>query len=181
MSEDMIPSVKATVALHEGETSHWEVNADGDLQVSVVTHGHGAPITALLGALVGGNGKGVWVIPPIGTEVLVAFPDGDYEGDAVLVAVLSTGSVPAGLVDGNVVIVGVEVLVHDGPGGAVPLARKSDVDALSSRFDAHRVIYNAHTHAYLPGPDPAIPTAVPVATDPTPTPTPAGTTVLKGK
>lgn len=127
MSEDMVPSVKATVALHEGETSHWEVNADGDLQVTCLSHGHSAPITALLGAIVGGKGKGVWVIPPIGTEVLVCFPDGDYEGDAVIVGALSTGSVPAALADGNVVIVGAPVFISDGAGGAAVEVRPADV------------------------------------------------------
>jgi type VI secretion system (T6SS) baseplate-like injector VgrG len=124
---EMVPCVKATVALHEGETEHWAVNEDGDLQVTVKSHTFGSPITAVLGALVGGNGKGVWTIPPIGTEVLVAFPDGDFEGDAVLCAVLSTGSVPDGLTDGNVIVVGDEVIVHDGNGGAGVEVRPTEI------------------------------------------------------
>lgn len=124
---DIVPSVKATVALHEGETSHWEVNADGDLQVTVVAHDYGTPITALLGAIVGGAGKGVWMVPPLDTEVLVAFPGGDYEADGVIVGVLSTGSVPGALDDGNVVIVGAPVFISDGAGGAAVEVRPADV------------------------------------------------------
>ena len=172
---DMVPAVKATVAPHENSGSHWSVNADGDLEVTVLTHSHAVPITALLGALVGGSGKGVWMVPPLGTEVLVAFPDGDYEGDAVIVGVMPTGSVPSGLTDGKVVIVGIEVLVHDGAGGAVPLALKSDVDSL-------RTVFNAHVHVVTgtasPSGDAVAGTA---AVTVAPAGPPIGTSCLKGK
>lgn len=116
----------ATVALHEGEASHWSINDEGDLQVTVVAHNHKVPIVALMGALVGGSGRGVWMIPPLGTEVVVAFDGDDFEGDAVIVGVMPTGQAPAGLAEGKVLIVGTEVIVHNGDGTYDQLVTKSD-------------------------------------------------------
>jgi hypothetical protein len=101
----------AKVARHEGEADFWAVNDDGDLEISVLTHQHEVPVQALLGALVGGAGKGVWAIPSEGTEVVIAHAEGGFEGDAVIVAVLPTGQVPVGLAPDRVVVVGAEVHV----------------------------------------------------------------------
>lgn len=127
--DDQVACCLAVVALHDGETSHWAVNDEGDVEVTVVTHNHAVPVTAVLGALVGGAGKGVWMVPPLGTEVVLAFEQGDFESDAVIVGVMPTGQgAPAGLADGKVVIVGVEVLIHNGDGTVDQLVTRSDFE-----------------------------------------------------
>lgn len=89
------------VAKHDGDAQHWSVNDDGDLEVSVVLDTHEVPVVALVAA------NGHWRIPAEGEEVLVAHADGDFEGDAVIVAILE--DVPAGLVPGRTLVVGSEV------------------------------------------------------------------------
>lgn len=126
LKDDDVFTCLAVVALHEGETTHWSVNDEGDVQVTVKAHHQQSEITAVLGALVGGAGKGVWMVPPIGTEVVLAFERGEFEGDAVIVGVMPSGSVPDGLADGVVVIAGVQVLIHDGNGGAEPLITRAE-------------------------------------------------------
>jgi uncharacterized protein involved in type VI secretion and phage assembly len=178
---DITPCVGAVVAVHEGESTHWRVNDDGDLEVDVVTHQHAVPVTAVMGALVGGAGKGVWMIPPLGTEVLVAFMEGDYEGDACVVGVLPTGQTPSGLTEGRVLVIGTEVLVHDGNGGAVPLAKKADVDAVKAFLDRQFDPAAGHTHkAIIPAQPTNLVEGTAVAGTST-CPAAAGTTVLKAK
>lgn len=111
LADDRVWTVLATVALHEGESQHYATNDDGDLEVTVVTNQHRVEIRAVLGALVGGAGRGVWMIPDVGTEVMVAFADGDFEGDAVIVGAMPSRSVPAGLVPGKVIVKGATVEV----------------------------------------------------------------------
>jgi hypothetical protein len=103
LADDRVWCVLGTVALHDGETGHYEVNDDGDLQVTVVSHQHGVPITAILGGAFG-SAAGTWTVPAAGDEVLVCFADGDFEGDAVVVAVTSSRSAPAGLAPGTVLV-----------------------------------------------------------------------------
>jgi hypothetical protein len=156
MRDDRSHTIAARVQKHEGESKHYEVNAEGDLIVSVVGVLSGTPIWANLGALCGGNGKGVWVIPDEGVEVIVAFDDGDFEGEAYIIGMHPSGSTPAGMIPGRVYIYGVEVLIGNGSGGEEPLITKTQFDA--------------HVH--------------PTGTGPSGTPTNAatsGTTVLKGK
>lgn len=116
----------ATVAKHAGSSEHWRVNDEGDLEIEVVTQQQGVPIVAVMGGL-GAQGRGVWVIPAEGDEVLVAHPDG-FEGDATIFAVLPTGGVPAGLTPDRVLVVGPQVHVVSGdvrigptPDAMVPL------------------------------------------------------------
>lgn len=165
----------ARVAKHEGETDFWAVNADGDLEIQVVTHQHQAPITAILGPLFG------WRIPLEGEEVVVAHAEGDFEGDAVIVAAMSSGDVPGDL-SPTVMIVrappGGKVVVHDGA-GAQSLATKQDVqelrDWVAAQFDPN----SGHTHkAIVPAqPTNIVPVPAPLAIPPQP----AGTSVLEGK
>jgi hypothetical protein len=103
LADDRVWCVLGTVALHDGETEHYEVNEDGDIQVTVVAHQHGTPITAILGGAFG-SAAGAWVIPAAGDEVLVCFADGEFEGDAVVVAVTTSRSAPAGLAPGTVLV-----------------------------------------------------------------------------
>jgi hypothetical protein len=112
LEDDRVWCIMGTVALGEGETGHYEVNDDGDLQVSVVTHA-GVPITALLGGAFGSS-SGTWAIPAAGDEVLVAFADGQFEGDGVVVAVVGRGA-PAGLAPGTVVVRADDRIQADAP------------------------------------------------------------------
>jgi hypothetical protein len=111
LAEGMLPAVKATVALHEGETSHFETNPDGDIEVTVVAHHGQVPITAILCS---GAGGGVWKVPPLGAEVFVVFDGGDFEADAFLVGTAPArggrgGATPAGVTDTRTVIASDEV------------------------------------------------------------------------
>lgn len=71
----------AHVGVHPGEDSHWFKDlATGQLYLSVFMNQGGAPVTAIL------DGYPDWSIPPVGTEVKIAFSEGDYEGDAMVVS-----------------------------------------------------------------------------------------------
>lgn len=137
----------ATVQIHDGETQHWEVTDEGAMSVSVVTHQHAVPIDALLKG--GGNdGKGVWFIPSVGTEVLIAFENGDFEGDAYIVGVF--GHSPAGLQPGTILVLGDNIEIRSVGGTAQPLAFKSDVEAVDAKYDGH--IHQESTMAPTSGP-----------------------------
>lgn len=112
LEDDRAWCVGARVELHAGEADHWQVNEDGDLEVTVVTHQHGTEITALLGGIAGGNGRGTWRVPSVGTEGVVVFLDGDFEGDAVFLGGMSSKNVPSGVSDVRTLIVDGEVEVR---------------------------------------------------------------------
>ena len=161
----------AVVQRHGGEVQHWEV-VDGELFVQVVMRNHGIPVVAIIGALVGGQGRGVWMLPDEGTEVIVALPDGSVSGEAVIIGCLPTRNTPAGLVPGKVFIVGTEVIAYDSDSGAaVPLATKADVEAVQQALDGH-----AHTYKGDGSGAPAELTTVNPSV-----PAPSGTTVLKAE
>jgi hypothetical protein len=191
LEDDRVWCVGARVEAHPGETDHWQVNEDGDLEIQVVTHQHGQPVTAVLGALVGGRGRGVWMIPDVGTEVLVSFFDGDFEGDAVIVGVLPSKDTPGGLAPGKVFVIGQEVIVKDA-GSAAPVATLADVDAIWRWLYAQFAATGGHTHICAPpgNPTAAIATVAPASpplppsvAPPAPSlpPEPDGTSVLKAE
>lgn len=105
-----------------------------DVLVEVLLQPSLQPVTCRLPAR-------VWAAPDVGDEVMVGLPEGALEFMPVIVGVLSGGSVPSvqGPQTGRIVIERNEVLVHDGSGGAVALALKSDVDS-------HKTTYDVHTH-----------------------------------
>lgn len=115
--------------------SHYELVVEGstlvDVLVEVEIVPDRIPLTCRLSSVAGGSGIGIWTIPAVGDEVIVAVPDGDIAFAPTIVALLSTGDIPnpsgQGPAPGRTIIVNDEVLVHDGSGGAVPLALKSDV------------------------------------------------------
>lgn len=168
--------------------SHFELT-DDDLLIEVDLMPEEVEVTCRMGAVGGGAAAGYWFIPPVGSEVAVLIPDGEEADDLVIVGVLSTGELPADVAEGRVVVAGGEVYIHDGAGGAVALALKSDVDAVKSTFDGHR----HHQFGYPGGIQDAgtvFGTSVPKTTITTPAPgagptdviaEPAGTIVLKGK
>jgi hypothetical protein len=83
------------VTKFDGETSHYELDGE-DLLVDVELMPNREPVFCRMGTLGGGQFLGVWAIPGVGTEVLVAVPDGDLEMDPVIIACLSSGVMPGG-------------------------------------------------------------------------------------
>lgn len=173
----------ATVQLHKGETQHWRVNDEGDLEVQVAAHQHQVEMVAVMGGL-GAQGVGFWRIPDIGDEVIVATPD-DFEGDATIIALMSTGSVPGDL-SPTVLLVrapaGGKVHIHDG-GGQGPLATLADLqdlrDYVATQFliagHSHTVSGSTTTAVTAIAPGPAVPEG------PTAPANPSGTEVLEAR
>lgn len=121
-------NVVATVIVPDELDVHYELIVEGgvlvDILVEVVTHPGGIELTCRLKS---GGLAGIVEIPNVDDEVLVAIPEGQIEFCPTIVAFLSGRSIPnpagQGPALGRTVIVNGEVLVHDGSGGAVPLAR----------------------------------------------------------
>ncbi len=177
--DERVSVVLARVALHTGETSHHLVTAEGHLAVTVKTHRHQVPIVALLP---GGDdaGTGPWAIPALGTEVAVGFDDGDFAGDAFVLAIY--GSLPQQIAENRVVIAGAQVWVTDAVGGAaVALATKADLQAdvnyLKRQFDA----VAGHTHAVVGGATTTTAESALVTGGGGQAPDPVGTQILKGQ
>lgn len=112
------------VVSRDGEP-HFEVtegDAGADVLVEVDLQPDELPVTCRLAAAAGGPGNGVWRVPPVGSEVVVVIPDGELEAGAIIVGVLSSGEVPDGTGDAQIVIVAPQVLVYDVDSGeAQPL------------------------------------------------------------
>lgn len=124
---------------------HYEVVMDGstvfDVLVDVELMPSSADVTCRLGTMAGGAGGGLWRIPAEGTEVMVVVPQLDEGGDDLswmptIVAVLSTGNVPARVADNRTILVApdrVEIIAplvylsSDGTTGE-PLITKSQFD-----------------------------------------------------
>lgn len=169
-----------TVIVPEGESSHFElVEQDGalvDILVDVVTHPGQVELTCRLNS--GGNGQALITIPAVDDEVIVIVPEGQIDFAPTIVAHLASGGIPnpggQGPAPSRTVIVNGEVLVHDGSGGAVELALKSDVSTLKGELDVH-----IHTTTATIGGG----ATVGVISPPTNAPytAPAGTTILKAK
>lgn len=151
----------------EDGAPHWEIVADnGDVIVEVELQPEQVPVTARLAA-------GMWIVPDVGDEVAVILPAGELDFMPIITCVLAH-AVPTtqGPQPGRVVIVSGEVFVHDGTGGAVPLALKSDVDALATHVDGH-----SHSVAGVTAGAATVPSTPPLAASPIA----AGTDVLRAK
>lgn len=159
--------VAATVQLHDGEVEFFKKQSNGQLMISVVTNQHAVPMWA---TYKGGDiiGRGIWAIPGIGTEVFVGFDQGDFEGDAFIVAPF--GSAPDALTANITLVIDDTVEIRSVGGSANKLPTLADFNALRTAFDGH-------THIYSAGPTAGAVTAVPV---PLSTP-PTGTVVLKAE
>lgn len=171
------------VSLVDGESTHYSID-DGDIVVDVVLMPEGTPMLCRLGT---GSFAGAWIIPAVGTEVLVAVPEGDLAADPVIVAVLASGSTADGLSETQAVIAvpsGGKVLIHDGSAGsAKALAYKSDADSLKSTLDAFKAVFDAHVHPVATtGTATAQTGTAAVTATPAPSATaPVGTQTLKSK
>jgi len=166
----------ATPVIRDGESEHWSLELDDvdgslvDILVTVETQPDGQELTCRLGGM---SSVGALTIPALGDEVLVCVPAGRIDFAPTIVAILSSNDLPNPAGQGpelaRTLIVNSEVMVHDGVGGAVPLALKSDVQAIRDDLDGH-------SHTYIPGTNPVAQTTLnPSVTAPT------GTTVLKAK
>lgn len=90
------------VVKRDGDPSHFEIEIDAngnpvDVLVEIDLMPEKTPLFARLGAGMGSLGSGGWKIPAPGTEVAVMIPTGDIEADPIIVAALSSGSVPSAL------------------------------------------------------------------------------------
>lgn len=124
------------VYVPDGEEKHYYFDADGDVFISVQLMPNGEPLDdCRLGSFGGGAGIGFWVIPPVGTEVVLMIPQGEFEAGPVIVGTCSTGKVPDGLTETTAVIAikqGGKILIHDGTANqAEPLVKKSEHDGHS--------------------------------------------------
>lgn len=150
----------------DGGGAHFEIT-EGEVLVDVELQPSEEEITCVVSSPVGGLGVGVFAVPPVGAEVIVAVPDGDILFQPTVVGVMN-GSAPDGLSGTTLVIAapsGGEVLIHDGANGTEPLARKSDMEALELHVDTH-------FHPAPLGPTGAPTVASPIA---------VCTSILKGK
>lgn len=119
------------VTVDPGQAQHFEIT-ESCVVVDVVLQPSLQPVTCRLSS-------SMWAIPAVGAEVLVIIPDGQVDFLPTVIDNFSAPPTTQGPAVGTVVIVGGQVLVHDGHGGAVALAKASELNAL-----AHK--YNAHTH-----------------------------------
>lgn len=136
--DDKIWCLAARVALHDGETVHYEVTPEGAMSVSVRTHMHDVQINALL------KGGGIWYIPDVGTEVMIAFDNGEFEGDAYIMN--PYGDSPAGLAPGKLFLLADIIEARSADGTAIKLPTWADFNALQDKVNAFILKYNSHTH-----------------------------------
>jgi hypothetical protein len=117
------------VIVPEGESSHFDLDGE-DLLVEVEIQPDGLDVSCRVGSAFGGPGLGMWAVPPVGSEVLIALPDGRLDFQPTIVGVLSTGQLPQGVAENVTVIANGTVLITDGgdPSGAEPLIKKSEFD-----------------------------------------------------
>lgn len=147
------------VRLFDGETSHFELDGE-DLLVDVEIGAEAAPTLCRMATYAGGVGGGVWRVPPVGTEVLVAVPMGDYDADPVIVAVLPSGALPEGIDEQTLVIASPKVRI-DAAGGDITIVAAGNVrlgaldaahpaargDTLQAALNAFIDLFNTHVHS----------------------------------
>lgn len=80
LADDSIHTLSGTVVKPPGEDKHYFVNDEHNLVVHVETHHHSVPVIANLS-----NGHGVWSVPDIGAEVLLASDMGNFEGELYVI------------------------------------------------------------------------------------------------
>jgi hypothetical protein len=127
------------VTQFDGETSHFDLEGD-DVLVDVELAPGRERVFCRLGAIAGGAGRGVWAIPPVGTEVAVLVPRGELGMDPVIVATLSTGQLPADLTDDTILVVANQKIhVHATAGDAIVEASGNTL--LGSASASHAAVW----------------------------------------
>ncbi len=162
-----------------GAASHFE-QTDTDILVDVVLQPALHDVTCRLGA-------GLWVVPAVGEEVVVTFPEGAMDFMPTIQGILSSGTVPAATGGGaqpptptRIAIVRQEVVVHDGAGGAKPLPTLASLQTTIDKLNDLISKYLNHTHTSGGS---GSPTSSPLAPNDAEDPAPdaVGTEVFKGK
>lgn len=194
LEDERVWCVAARVAVLEGDAKHYEVNEEGDMTIGVVTLQHGVPIRANLDSLSGSGGNGIWMIPDVNDEVIVAFDGGEFEGEAYIVGRTCGGTQPGDgelgpLAPRQIFVVGerIEVRASDkvliaaptveaasAAGGGRRLAFHDELQALWS-FVRDQFSPTGHSHA---APGGATTSTVAIGTTPD---EPVGTGVIKGE
>lgn len=170
-------AIGVVVAPSDGAGHFEQTDEPADVLVEVVLQPSLIPVTCRLPAA-------FFCVPDVGEEVAVLIPEGAVDFMPTIVCLLSSNKLPSaqGPDTGRIAIVRDEVVVHDGTGGAVSLALKSDVDAikdyLSAQFDptsghTHKAIFVAQPTNVVENVNPSGTGATAVALE--------GTSVLKGK
>lgn len=98
----------ARVQAWPGESSHFEVNEEGDVILHCVRHHGGTPVKANLCG-VDSSGNGSIFIPDPGTEVMLGSDSGDFEGELYLLGCYPTGRPPDGLVSGKLFLINTNI------------------------------------------------------------------------
>lgn len=195
--DDRIHVIAGHVIVENGETSHFFINDEKNVVLSVEINHYGTVVRANLS-----NTPGVWTIPDVGTEVLVGFDNGEFEGEAYVIGTYgatnkTNAEIPTSVAsqtfnvavtgDANIVVAsGSRIRLHsdtrielssgDGHGG--PAALLSDLepiwDYIARQFD-HLL---GHSH------NPTTPTIVVESTIPpgspssSAVPSPTGSTIV---
>lgn len=144
LARDLIWCVSGRVEPHPGEDNHFELLAETKrVIVSVVTSSTNTPLRAYLS---GGDedGSGVWRIPSVGTEVLVCFSDGDFEGDCYLCATVGRGGVA--VAEKTTLIIDERVDVFRIGGEPKPLPTMADYDELRAKYNSLVDLHDNHVH-----------------------------------
>lgn len=192
-SDDGIHTIAGTVVIPPGEDKHYFVNDENNLVVHVETHHHSVPVVANLS-----NGPGVWTVPDVGAEVILACDMGNFEGELYVIGHygytnVQSASAPAALSpqQHNVFVTG-DINLIVGSGATIRLASSiSSGEALALQSELHaiwRYVKNqfdsatGHTHTTTtPGnpTGPLVESSVPGVTSTVPEP--SGTQIVKGE
>ena len=98
MEDGRIWMSMAIVIVPEGASSHFElISNPPDVLVDVETQPDQLDLTCRLASFGGGANAGIWAIPPPGSEVLVAIPEGIINFMPSIIATLSSGDLPDGV------------------------------------------------------------------------------------
>lgn len=178
LSDERIWVIAARVVVPKGESQHYFVTEEGHIAIYVETLRHGVTLPVLL-KTGDDSGSGLWKIPSVGTEVMVNFDDGQFEGDAYATSV--HGEKPDGIpLDPNkVFLIGPTVEIRSVNGTAKSLAFQDKLNALENKVNSLVTKFNAHTHVLaIVG---TTGTAAIPATPETPITNSTGTEVVKGE
>ena len=97
----------------EDGDAHFEIEG-GHVWVDCLIMPTESPVTCRLTTVAGAPGNGVWMVPPEGTEVCIAFPGGSMENGGIIVGII--GSAPAGTGENQIVIVADKVIIGNPDG-----------------------------------------------------------------
>jgi hypothetical protein len=160
------------VVKRPNDDAHYEIVKDSagnpvDVLVEVDFMPNAEPVYARLGALSGGAGAGIWSIPPVGTEVVLALPGGELDGMPCIVGRLSSRNIPGALDADTLVIINPKKVIiasqndkvylgsQDGT-GCQPAAVADDLDTRLQTIESRLNDLAGHTHAAgtyaVPGP-----------------------------